>query len=73
MSVGENINAYLEDHGISQKWLSNRTGIATAKLNLALHGKRRMTFEEYALICGTLGVNTDKFIQPIVKAHTEAG
>lgn len=35
--------------------------------------KRRMTFEEYALICGTLGVNTDKFIQPKVKAHTEVG
>lgn len=59
MSVGELIKEYLAEAGISQKWLSNRTGIATAKLNLALHGKRRMTFEEYALICGTLGVNTD--------------
>lgn len=73
MSVGELIKEYLAEAGISQKWLSNRTGIATAKLNLALHGKRRMTFEEYALICGTLGVNTDRFIQPKVRSTEATG
>ena len=39
-------------------------GIELPKLNLALNGKRRFTFEEYTIICGVLKVNTDKFLKP---------
>ena len=64
MCVGEHIYKYLVETGRTQAWLSNKTGIPKVKLNLSLHGKRKLTFDEYARICGELGVNTDKFIVP---------
>ena len=47
MEVGMKIKKYLDENGITQAFLSDETGIARPKLNLALSGKRRMTFEEY--------------------------
>lgn len=64
MCVGQKIKEYLACNGITQTHLSNKTKIPVPKLNLSLNGNRRMTFEEYELICGALDVNTDKFIQP---------
>lgn len=64
MCVGQKIKSYLRDNGISQTHISNKTNIPMPKLNLALNGNRKMTFTEYELICGVLGVNTDKFLQP---------
>lgn len=64
METGKRIKAYLNEIGISQKFLSYKTGIPIAKLNLALNGKRRLTFDEYALICWALDVSSDKFITP---------
>ena len=64
MCVGEHIRKYLSDTGRTQAWLSAKTGIERSKLNLSLHGKRKLTFDEYARICGALDVNTDKFIIP---------
>ena len=48
------IKRYLEAHGISQTYISRKTGIELPKLNFALNGKRRMTLDEYALICYAL-------------------
>lgn len=64
LEVGQKIKAYLEANGISQKFLSEKTGIDTPKLNLALNGKRKLTFPEYETVCWALGVNTDKFLKP---------
>ena len=64
MCVGQKIKHYLDDNGITQTHISNKTNIPMPKLNLALNGNRRMTFTEYELICGALGVNTDRFLQP---------
>lgn len=64
MCVGEKIKTYLYMNGITQTHISTKTSIPLPKLNLALNGNRRLTFEEYELICGALEVNTDKFIQP---------
>ena len=58
------IKSYLEENGISQTFLSKKTGIELSKLNLALNGSRRLALGEYALICGALKVNTDKFLKP---------
>ena len=41
-----------------------RAGLNLAKLNLDLNGIEKLTLEEYALICGVLGVNTDFFLKP---------
>ena len=63
MEVGLKIKKYLEENGISQVYISRKTNIPSVKLNLSLNGKRRLTFDEYAAICGTLNVNTDKFLK----------
>ena len=64
MEVGEKIKRYIEENGISQTYISKKTGIAMPKLNLALNGNRRLTFPEYEMICWVLNVNTDRFLRP---------
>ena len=60
----ELIKQYLKDNGISQVWLCREIGISAPKLNMALSGVRSLSLDEYALICGVLGVNTDYFLKP---------
>lgn len=64
MQVNLEIKKYLSDNGITQVFVSKKTGIEPDKLSFALNGKRRITLEEYAAICWALGVNTDKFLCP---------
>lgn len=64
MYVGVRIKTFLQETGRTQAWLSSATGIPAPKLNLKLSGKRKLTFDEYALICGALDVDTNKFIVP---------
>ena len=64
LELGLKIKKYLEEKGISQTYISKKTGIELPKLNLALNGNRRFTFEEYEKICYVLNVNTDKFLHP---------
>lgn len=66
MELGEKIKDYMASIGVSQAHVSRKTGIAAPKLNLALNGHRRLTFDEYELICGALGVGCDKFLEPRV-------
>lgn len=63
MDVGEKIRRYLEERGVTQVHICQKTGIAPAKLNLALSGKRRLTFEEYEHICWALGVGVETFLE----------
>ena len=64
MSVEARIRAYLDDHGISQIHLSERTNIPAPKLNLSLNGKRKLNFGEYQTICWALNVGVDEFMEP---------
>lgn len=64
MCVGQKIKNYLKDNGISQTFVSEKTGIPLSKLNLSLNGNRRLDFGEYELICGALSVGADKFLEP---------
>lgn len=64
MQTNLEIKKYLEDNGITQAFLSRKTGIEQSKLSLSLNGERKLTFDEYALICGVLGVDTNKFVKP---------
>lgn len=73
MEVGEKIKRYIEENGISQTYISKKTGITKPKLNLALNGNRRLTFPEYEMICWVLNVNTDKFLQPRMQEGGEKG
>lgn len=73
MSIGVMIKSYLEYKGITQAFLSRKTGIETAKLNLALNGGRRLSLDEYALICGVLEVDTNFFLKPRLPDGKEVG
>lgn len=64
MDVGMKIKGYLESKGVSQAFLSAKSGIPPAKLNLALNGKRRLSLPEYESICWALGVGVDAFMEP---------
>lgn len=64
MQTNLEIKKYLIDNGITQAFLSKKTGIEPSKLSLSLQGERRLNLDEYAVICGVLGVNTDKFLHP---------
>lgn len=64
MEVGMKIKGYLESKGVSQAFLSTKSGIPPAKLNLALNGKRRLSLPEYESICWALGVGVDTFMEP---------
>ena len=64
MCVGTRIKQYLMNSGISQSYVSEKSGIPPAKLNLSLNGKRRLTFEEYEVICGVLSVEAGRFLCP---------
>lgn len=64
METGIKIKSYLEERGISQAFLSAKSNIPAAKLNLALNGKRKLTFDEYESICWALGVGVDTFLEP---------
>lgn len=64
METGMKIKAYLDERGISQIFLSEKSQIPAPKLNLALNGKRKLTFAEYEAICWALGVGVDTFLEP---------
>lgn len=64
MDVGVKIKAYMDGIGMSQIELSKKANIPPAKLNLTLNSKRRMTFDEYQVICYVLGVGVDEFMSP---------
>lgn len=72
MKTGTKIKTYLDERGISQIFLSEKSGIPASKLNLALNGKRKLTFDEYESICWALGVGVDTFLEPKPLAKTGA-
>ena len=64
MTVEAKIKRYMDDHGISQAFLSRKTGISIAKLNLSLNDKRALKLDEYCGVCSALGVGADTFLEP---------
>ncbi|MEY8536649.1 helix-turn-helix transcriptional regulator [Blautia pseudococcoides] len=71
MQINLEIKKYLEENGITQAFISRKTGIEPSKLSIALNGDRKFTLEEYSLICGVLGVNTDRFLKPQIPKDRE--
>ncbi len=64
MSTEKQIKEYLLQRGISQTHIAKAIGMAEPVLSMALNEKRKLTLNEYALICGALNVNTDFFLKP---------
>lgn len=62
MSVNEKIKEYIESHGITQKFLCDKTGITPEKMSNVINGKRKVTGEELLLIANALGVSANIFL-----------
>lgn len=64
MNTAIEIKNYLRSNGVSQAFICRKTKINSAKLSLALNGKRRITFAEYENICWALNVGVETFLTP---------
>lgn len=62
MELNENIKKYLEEHGITQKFLCDKTGITPEKISNILNGKRKITGEELLKVAQALNVNANIFL-----------
>lgn len=55
---------YIDEKGLKQKFISERSKIPEPKLSQILNGKRKCEVGEYASICKALGVGFQLFIVP---------
>ena len=60
--VGQRIKAYLEENGIKQVFLVEKTGISAPVLTQMLSGSRKIEVMEYYRICTALKVDLMTFI-----------
>ena len=60
--VGQRIKSYLEENGIKQTFLSEKTDIPTPVLSAMFSGTRRIEIMEYFRICQALKVDMLTFI-----------
>lgn len=58
------LKRYIEDCGIKQKVVAEKSGIDEAKLCMILQGKRKCEAGEYASLCKVLKVNPNTFMKP---------
>jgi transcriptional regulator with XRE-family HTH domain len=56
------INEYLQANGITQTFVSEKSGITTNALSLMLNGKRKLTADEYIKICDVLKLPYGYFV-----------
>ena len=61
VSVGTKLNTYLKEHGISQTWLSSKTGIEQNKISNILNDKRKLTADELVVIASALNLDLNFF------------
>lgn len=63
MKVYEKIKTYIEENGIKQNYLSEKTGIPENTLSIILNGKRRLSADEFVSIILVLGVDPNYFLK----------
>lgn len=61
MSIEITIREYLVGHGIKQSFVAEKCGWSKQKTNSIMTGKRKITAEEYGMICDAVGVPYDHF------------
>jgi transcriptional regulator with XRE-family HTH domain len=61
--VGQRIKAYLEERGIKQSFLIDKTGLSAPKLTAIFAGTRKLDVMEYYKICEALEVDMNYFLK----------
>ncbi len=62
MVVQSKVAQYLEEQGIKQSWLAQKTGLTDNMISGILNGKRKMTADEFVRICKAIGKNPNDFM-----------
>ena len=60
--IGLRIKKYLDENGIKYSFISKKTGIPMNILSPLLNGKKKMSVEQYILICDAIGVDLNTFV-----------
>ena len=61
MKVQEKLLKYIQDNGIKQKFISDKTGIPENTLSMSLNAKRTLTAEEFVKIVLLLKIDIEYF------------
>lgn len=66
--IAKAIADYLRENGIKQSFICKKTGLTQYSISCALKGKRKLSVEEYGLICNALNVTYDFFFDVLKSA-----
>lgn len=69
--ICENLKHYLDKKGIKYTYIAKKTNISMNLLSPTLNGKRKLTAEEFFLICEAINEPLEKFLDKNYKK--EAG
>lgn len=63
-TISQRIFTYIKNKGITQTFVSKKTGIHHSSLNAKLHGNINFSPDEIELVCWALGCQPNEFIRP---------
>lgn len=63
MAFYEKISDYIKQNGIKQTFIADKCGWTKQKLYNLLHGRNRISVEDYEAICEALSVPFDFFVR----------
>ena len=61
MSINEKLNDFVKEKGIKQIFISEKTGIPADTISKILRNGRKMTAEEFLVICSSLEIDPNMF------------
>lgn len=59
--IGEKIKQYIFDAGLKYSAVAEKCGIKQSTFSAMMNGTRKITADEYIVICRTLGVSLEQF------------
>jgi len=63
MRVYQKVRAYLNENGIKQKVVAQKSNISVTTFNAIMTGKRKMYADDLCAICNALKVKPETFIE----------
>lgn len=63
MRVHEQLNSYVEERGIKQSFISEKTGMNKDLVSRVLRGDRKLQADEFLKICEVLDIDPNMFRQ----------
>ena len=61
MNINAKINAYINENGIKQVFIAQKTGLSPDTVSKILNGSRRIMADEFLDICTALNIDPNVF------------